>query len=46
MKLVVYAMKKRLIFIPCKHNFCSVCIDKLDKNSKCPICRSEILGII
>ena len=42
---ICYEKKVNKIFIPCKHSFCSVCIDKLDKNSKCPICRSEILGI-
>ena len=44
---VCYEKKVDKIFIPCKHNFCSFCADKIEKETKkCPICRSEILCII
>ena len=44
---VCYEKKVNKIFIPCKHNFCSFCADKLEKESKkCPVCRSEILFVI
>ena len=33
-------------FIPCKHNFCSSCVEKLEKNSKCPFCRGDILYVV
>ena len=38
--------KPNVIFIPCKHTFCSTCGNKLEKEKKCPICRSQILVII
>ena len=34
------------ILIPCEHYFCSVCADKIEKSSKCPICRGEILCVL
>ena len=43
---ICYEKKVDKIFIPCKHNFCSFCANKLEKDSKCPICRSEIIKII
>ena len=43
---ICYDKKISKIFIPCKHNFCSTCADKLEKDSKCPVCRTEILTII
>ena len=43
---ICYTFKPDKIFIPCKHNFCSFCVDKLEKESKCPICRSQVLIII
>ena len=43
---VCYDRKVEKIFIPCKHNFCSICAEKLEKEFKCPMCRSEILCII
>jgi len=43
---VCYDRKVDRIFIPCKHNFCSVCSEKLEKDFKCPMCRSEILCIV
>ncbi len=44
--IICYDRKVDKIFIPCKHNFCSICINKLEKDSKCPICRSEIICIV
>ena len=43
---ICYDKKISKTFIPCKHCFCSVCAIKLEKESKCPICRSEILCVI
>ena len=43
---ICYEKKVNKTFIPCKHNFCSVCIEKLEKDARCPMCRSEILCII
>ena len=43
---ICYTNKVNKIFIPCKHNFCDFCINKLEKGAKCPICRSEILCVI
>jgi hypothetical protein len=43
---ICYEKKVNKAFIPCKHNFCSVCIEKLEKDARCPMCRSEILCII
>ena len=40
--------KKTTICIPCKHFFCSRCIDKcIDKlnKQKCPLCRIEVKAI-
>ena len=42
---ICYDKKVNKLFIPCKHNFCSYCVDKLEKDSKCPVCRSEVLCI-
>ena len=43
---ICYTNKLNKIFIPCKHNFCDFCVNKLEKGAKCPICRSEILCVI
>ena len=43
---ICYDKKVNKIFIPCKHYFCSTCTEKIGKDSKCPICRSDILCII
>ena len=43
---ICYDNKINKIFIPCKHNCCSICADKLEKDSNCPFCRSKILSII
>jgi len=43
---ICYEKKVDKTFIPCKHNFCSSCAEKLEKDSKCPVCRSHILCII
>ena len=43
---ICYDKKVNKTLIPCKHNLCSFCVDKFDKDSKCPFCRSEILFII
>ena len=43
---ICYEKKVNKIFIPCKHNFCSFCSDMLEKDKKCPVCRSEILCIL
>ena len=43
---ICYTNKVNKILIPCKHNFCDFCINKLEKGAKCPICRSEILCVI
>ena len=43
---ICYDKKVNKALIPCKHNFCSFCINKLEKDSTCPICRSEILCIL
>jgi hypothetical protein len=43
---ICYDKKINKIFIPCKHTCCSTCVDKLENDSKCPFCRSEILCII
>ena len=43
---ICYDKKINKILIPCKHYFCSSCAEKLEKDSKCPICRGEILGFI
>ena len=43
---ICYDKKISKIFIPCKHNFCEACAVKLEKDSKCPVCRTEILTII
>ena len=43
---ICYDNKINKMFIPCKHNCCSICLDKLEKDSTCPFCRSKILCII
>ena len=44
---ICYTDKVSKVFIPCKHNFCDFCADKLEKNSKkCPVCRRQYLCII
>ena len=43
---ICYDEKVNKLLLPCKHNFCSFCTKKLENNSKCPICRGEILTII
>ena len=43
---ICYQNKVSKIFIPCKHCFCEICSDKLEKNNKCPVCRCEIACII
>jgi len=43
---ICYDNKINKMFIPCKHTCCSICLDKLEKDSKCPFCRSKILCII
>ena len=44
---ICYTNKVSKIFIPCKHNFCDFCADKLEKESnKCPVCRTEYLCIL
>ena len=35
--------KRNIMVLPCKHLFCSVCINKIMELSKCPICRQLIL---
>ena len=34
--------KKSIIALPCKHFFCSSCINRLLDDGNCPICRTEI----
>ena len=34
--------KKSIIALPCKHFFCSFCMNKLLDDGYCPICRTEI----
>jgi len=43
---ICYDKKIERILIPCEHYFCSVCADKIEKSSKCPICRGEILCVL
>ena len=43
---ICYDNKINKMFIPCKHYSCSSCYDKLEKDPKCPFCRSEIINII
>ena len=43
---ICYDNKINKIFIPCKHNCCSICADKLGKDTNCPFCRNKILSII
>ena len=35
--------KRNIMFLPCKHQFCEKCTEKLIGNSVCPICRGLIL---
>ena len=34
--------KKSIIALPCKHFFCSACMNRLLDDGSCPICRTEI----
>ena len=34
--------KKSIIALPCKHFFCSSCMNRLLDDGSCPICRTEI----
>ena len=43
---ICYEQKVDKLLLPCKHNFCSICVKHLENGSKCPICRGEILKII
>ena len=43
---ICYDKKVDKLFVPSMHFFCSACANKLENNSKCPICRSEIFKII
>ena len=43
---ICYENKVTKLFIPCKHNFCDFCASKIKKDSKCPVCRSDILSVI
>ena len=43
---ICYDKKIDRILIPCEHYFCSVCAEKIEKSSKCPICRGEILCVL
>ena len=43
---ICYDKKISKIFIPCKHNFCEACAAKLEKDSKCPVYKTEILTIV
>ena len=43
---ICYDNKVDKMFIPCRHFMCSSCIDKLEKDSNCPFCRSVILYIV
>jgi hypothetical protein len=35
--------KRNIMFLPCKHQFCETCTEKIIENSSCPICRGLIL---
>ena len=43
---ICYDKKIDRILIPCEHYFCSVCAEKIEKISKCPICIGEILCVL
>ena len=43
---ICYDKKVDKMFVPCRHFMCSSCIDKLEKDSNCPFCRSVILYIV
>ena len=43
---VCYELKVSKLFIPCGHYFCSFCAGILEKDKKCPVCRSKISYII
>lgn len=43
---ICYAKKVSKMFIPCKHDFCDLCADKLEQENKCPVCRGEIACIV
>ena len=43
---ICYEKKVVKIFVPCGHYFCPFCADLLEKDKKCPVCRSEIYGVI
>ena len=42
---ICYDKKIGKILIPCKHSFCPSCTNQIENDSKCPICRGEILYI-
>jgi len=35
--------KRNIMFLPCKHQFCEICTEKIIENNSCPICRGLIL---
>ena len=39
---ICFDNKKSSICLPCKHFFCSKCLEQLLKKGKCPLCRTEI----
>ena len=43
---ICYTNKPNKIFIPCKHNFCDFCAEKLEKESKCTVCRGKVLVVV
>ena len=44
---ICFTNKVNKVFIPCKHNFCDFCADKLEQNSnKCPVCRTQYFCIV
>ena len=43
---ICYEEKVNKLFIPCKHCFCSLCANELEKKLKCPVCRRKILLVI
>ena len=42
---IFYDKPPNTVICPCKHTFCSSCVEKIEENGKCPICRGEILCI-
>ena len=43
---VCYENKVSKLFIPCGHFFCSFCTGIIEKDKKCPFCRTEVMYII